>query len=201
MLSSIHPLGERVRGNRFWLTAAAFIVGSVLGGATLGAVLGSLGGMVRLLLPWSARAALALLAVGALVALASDLRLGPVRLPTSRRQVDEDWLDRYRGWVYGLGFGFQLGFGFLTIVTTGAVHLTFLAALLAGSARTGLVIGAVFGLGRGVALLPASAVRTPERLVALHRRVAGIDGPARVATVAGLAIVAIVLGGASTGVQ
>ena len=38
MLSSIHPLGERGKGNRFGLTAGAFVVGSVLGGASTGAV-------------------------------------------------------------------------------------------------------------------------------------------------------------------
>ena len=40
MLSSIHPLGERGKGNRFGLTATAFVVGATLGGATTGAARG-----------------------------------------------------------------------------------------------------------------------------------------------------------------
>ena len=35
MLASIHPLGERARHNRFWITATAYIAGSVAGGASL----------------------------------------------------------------------------------------------------------------------------------------------------------------------
>ncbi|HEY1116633.1 MAG TPA: hypothetical protein VGE43_02945, partial [Acidimicrobiales bacterium] len=38
MLSSIHPLGERGKGNRFGITAGAFLVGATLGGAATGAV-------------------------------------------------------------------------------------------------------------------------------------------------------------------
>src|SRR2546423_1740210 len=41
MLASIHPLGERVRGNRWWLTAAAHIAASALAGALAGAGAGS----------------------------------------------------------------------------------------------------------------------------------------------------------------
>ena len=37
MLSTITPIGERGRNNRYYTTAAWFIVGAVLGGATLGA--------------------------------------------------------------------------------------------------------------------------------------------------------------------
>ena len=65
-----------------------------------------------------------ILALLAALGLAADLRLGGLRLPGPRRQVDERWLHRYRGWVYGVGFGFQLGFGLLTVVTTSTVYLT-----------------------------------------------------------------------------
>ena len=34
-----------------------------------------------------------------------DLGILGLRLPTTRRQVNEDWLGRYRGWVVGVGFG------------------------------------------------------------------------------------------------
>ena len=38
MLSSIHPLGEAGRGQRWWLTVAAHVAGSVLGGALVALV-------------------------------------------------------------------------------------------------------------------------------------------------------------------
>ena len=44
-------------------------------------------------------------AVLLLAGLLLDRRVGGLRLPTWHRQVDERWLARYRGWVYGLGFG------------------------------------------------------------------------------------------------
>src|SRR2546429_9033186 len=40
MRASIHPLGERVRRNRWWLTAAAHVLASALAGALAGAVFG-----------------------------------------------------------------------------------------------------------------------------------------------------------------
>lgn len=55
-----------------------------------------------------------LAALAGLAGLALDLGLGALRLPGPARQVDEDWLARYRGWVYGAGFGTQLGLGVVT---------------------------------------------------------------------------------------
>ena len=33
------------------------------------------------------------------------------------------WLGRYRSWVYGLGFGVQLGAGVTTVVVSSAVYV------------------------------------------------------------------------------
>src|SRR5215212_3477402 len=116
MLASITPLGERARGSRWGLTVTFFVVASLAAGAALGALLGGLGSVV-----WpapsggSGDARLAVLAVALAVGLALDLR---GRLPSPRRQVNEDWLREYRGWVYGAGFGGQLGAAVTTIVTT-----------------------------------------------------------------------------------
>ena len=110
MLTSITPLGERGRGQRYAVTMTAYVVGCLLGGATTGLLLGSLGA----LLP-----ALPVLLLAGTVCLAAALAdLRGVRI--GRRQVDEDWLTRYRGWVYGAGFGYQLGLGVVTVVTSAA---------------------------------------------------------------------------------
>ena len=37
MLSSLNPVSEAARGNRFWLTAVWYVAGAVAGGALLGA--------------------------------------------------------------------------------------------------------------------------------------------------------------------
>ena len=43
MLTSITPLGEQGRGNRWAVTTTAYAVGCLLGGAVTGVALGSLG--------------------------------------------------------------------------------------------------------------------------------------------------------------
>jgi hypothetical protein len=172
MLASTHPLGERGRHNRYAITAVAFIVGSTAGGAVLGLAAGSVGSLLgRLVEPGPAMLAAAVVAIG-VVGTAFDLHTGGLRLPTVRRQVNEDWLTTYRGWVYGVGFGFQLGLGVVTIVTTAAVYGAVALAVLTGSVWGGLAIGTTFGLARGLSILVAAGVRNPERLRQLHR---GLD--------------------------
>ena len=112
-MGSITPLGERGRGRRWGRTVTAYVVGSALGGAAAGAAAGALGGMVQRAAPagagllwFAAAAALTGAAVDAALAAAA---LPWKRLPGPRRQVNEEWLTRYRGWVYGAGFGVQLG--------------------------------------------------------------------------------------------
>ena len=100
----------------------------------------------------------------------------------------------YRNWVYGLGFGVQLGLGFVTVINSSLVYLAALAALLVGSLPAGLVIGVVFGAARAAALLPAAAVRRPDDLIRMTRVIDELDKPVRkgAATVAGLTAVAVV---------
>src|SRR5207237_9536646 len=114
--------------------------------------------------------AVAIVVAAVVAGIALDLRVAGLRLPTVHRQVNEDWLNRYRGGVYGFGFGFQLGLGVVTIVTTATVYLTFALAFLAGSAWPGLAIGAGFGLWRGASVLLGAGVPTPQQLSSLHRR-------------------------------
>jgi hypothetical protein len=191
MLGSITPLGERARNMRWSITVSAFVAGALAGGASVGAALGALGALAGPLVPGGGRAALAALALALGAGLAVDLGLAGLRLPTPRRQVDERWLVRYRGWAYGAGFGLQLGAGVTTIVTTSTVYAALLAALLCGSPAGGLAIGAVFGGVRGAAALPAGRVRSVASLVALDSRLRAWDGPTRRATLALEAAVAI----------
>lgn len=167
MLASITPLGERGRRSRWALTVSAYGCASLAGGAALGALLGTAG---HLLPTGSTTTRLLGFALAAAVGLVLDARIGGLRLPTVSRQVNENWLSRYRGWVYGSGFGFQLGLGVVTIVTTSTVYLTFLLALLSGSAALGAVIGAVYGGVRALPILALRNVHQPEQLRAAHRR-------------------------------
>jgi hypothetical protein len=169
MLSSITPLGERGRNNRFAVAASFLIGGSLLGGALLGAAAGELG---SLFLPERATVDGAIVVTLALVGAALDARLAGMRLPTITRQVDERWLQRYRGWVYGFGFGVQLGAAVTTIVSSAAVYLMVVSAVLTRSLVAGASIGLVFGGVRGASILLARHVRTPDELRQFHRRLA-----------------------------
>jgi sulfite exporter TauE/SafE len=190
MLSSIHPLGERGKGNRFAVTAAAFVAGTVVGGATVGAMLGALGMVVGLVVPDAA----ALAVVGALAVAAAVFERSGRRLPSVPRQVDENWLNEYRGWVYGSGFGFQLGAGVLTYITSAAVYVALAAALLAGHPLAAVAIMASFGLTRGLSLLPARRIQTPAQLVSFHRRLQRSAGAVRLASTSVLTCTALAAG-------
>ena len=165
MLTSISPLGEQARGNRWSLTVLWLALGAVGGGAAVGAALGAIGQAGAAAL--DSRTRLFVLAGACAAAAAWDL--SGRRLP-GRRQVNEDWLVAYRSWVYGAGFGLQLGAAVATVVNTALVPLFMLAALLAGKVTAGLAMGAAFGAARGVSLVLGRRVRTSDDLRQLHRR-------------------------------
>jgi sulfite exporter TauE/SafE len=174
MLGSITPLGERGRGRRWGATVAAYALGSVAGGAVAGAAAGAVGAALRQVAPpppallWIAAAAVL---AGAAVDGGVAARLVPSSaLPGPRRQVNEEWLGRYRGWVIGVGFGFQLGLGVATIVTTAAVYSVLVIAALSGSAETGAFIGATFGMARAVPFLAVRGVHSPEAVLVVDAR-------------------------------
>lgn len=178
MLTSITPLGERGRGNRYAVTLTAYVLGCLLGGATIGVALGLAGSLLPTL------PALLVAGIVCLVAALADARGW---LPIGRRQVDEDWLSRYRGWVYGVGFGYQLGLGVVTIVTSAATVAALSVALLTQSVLGGLAVGLVFG---GARALPALLLGKADTHEELRRVAAGLErraAPAARATVLVLA--------------
>ena len=108
--------------------------------------------------------------VAALVTAASDSRIAGVQIPIHRRQVNEVWLDRFRPWVYGAGFGWQIGSGLVTYIMTAAVYLVAVLAVLTGNPWTALGVGVLFGTVRGLAVLLGRVITTPARLASFHRR-------------------------------
>lgn len=184
MLSSITSLSEVGRGHRYWATVSWFLVGSVLGGLTLGAV-AALGAMALAGMDRSSNVATALVLVAGLITLASDLGVGGFRLPANPRQVERTWLDRYRPWIYGLGFGWQLGVGVATYVMSASIYLMVIVAAFTGEPWLALGVVTMFGLLRGLAVLPAAVVRTPADLGRLHRRIERFRPASRVVAVIG----------------
>jgi hypothetical protein len=188
MLSSISPLGERARSSRWWLTTTAYLLGSLAGGLAVGGLAAALGSA----LPDAVRTSRWTLAVVAgllLVGLVVDWRDAP-SVPSWRRQVDEQWLGRYRGWVYGVGFGAQLGFGLVTIITSTPTYAAVLLASLTGHLAAGLAVGATFGVVRALPSLLMARVVDREGLHHVFLRVEQWTYPAAV-------IAKVALGGAA----
>jgi hypothetical protein len=188
MLGSITPLGERGRGRVWGRTVIALIAGGALGGVLIGALAGGVGEtVVKLLHPSEGARVYALAAVLA----AAFLMDVAGKIPTPRRQVNEDWLNMYRDWVYGLGFGVQLGSGLATIVTTASIFALVGAAALAGSVATGALVGGAFGLLRTATVLLGMRVSTFEASAALALGVERLERPAKIVTAAALASLSV----------
>ena len=191
MLSQLTPMAEAGRGRAFGKTAAWFVAGAVLGGLTLGgatALVALAVGAAGL----GTTASVTLVAGAAFVAAAVDTRLfgfGPPLLP---RQVNQDWLLNYRSWVYGGGFGWQIGAGVTTYVMTAAVPLMIVVGALGARPLAALGIGVLFGTVRGLAVLLTARLRDPAALTAFHRRFAALAEPVRQGVIAvQLAIAAV----------
>jgi len=164
MLASITPLGQRGRGASWTRTVASYLLASAAGGAVMGAALGGVGSVLPGI---GSRTEVLVVAALALVAAVSDLRGPP---PSLHRQVDEAWLTRYRDWVCGVGFGFQLGLGAVTIVTSASVYLTWLLEVLVASPVKGMAVGLVFGVMRALPLLSTRRIVDAATLRSSHRR-------------------------------
>ena len=166
MLASITPLGERGRHSSWGLTVTAFLVGATSAGAAAGALLGAVGALTIGGSPGASgwRVRLGVLAVAMGLAVVLDLLHA---VPGPRRQVNERWLDEFRGWVYGLGFGAQLGLGVTTVVSSAAMYVAFLAAFETGSAAGGALVLGCFGAVRGLTPLASARVRRPDQLIAM----------------------------------
>ena len=192
MLSTITPFGERGRGHRYGVTCGWFVFGATLGGLSLGGLAAGLAVAVHA--TGASAPIVGALALGAtLVVVVSDTGMAGARLPVHFRQVNERWLDAYRPWVYGAGFGFQIGCGLATYVTTAAVYLTVVLAALTTSPTVALHIGVAFGLVRGMAVGLTRNSRTPTALLAFHKRFALLQPWADRTVLGALAVSAVML--------
>ncbi len=186
MLTSINPLGERARRQRFWLTGLFYVFGSTAGAVLIAGVAAAVSAVVPNVPAW---------VFGGLLLAGAGFELTRRPVPSIRRQVDENWLARYRGWVYGLGFGFQLGTGVTTIVTSASLYL-YLFGLFVVPPMAALAAGVVFGLSRAAALILVRRAIQPADLRSLMRHLDERFALASSATalVMGLAGLILVLG-------
>ena len=198
MLSQLTPVGEASRGYRYRTTAIWFVLGAVVGGATIGAVMAGLAAAVSAIGATST----ALLGIAAgLAVLGATVDSGVLGFapPFFKRQVNEYWLGKYRAWVYGSGFGWQIGTGVTTYIMTAAVFLTIAFGALSGGPWAALAIGLFFGTARGLAVLLTARLRSTAELFALHRRFDALAEPVRRAVIGVQLVVAVAATGAAWG--
>ena len=127
---------------------AFFILGLLLGGLFVGGVLATANSILFAwwvptnLHPW--------IPVGLfLLALMVDLRILPLRVPQNARQVPEKV--QLRGPRYGaLQFGFEMGTGLRTFMTSVLPHAVGLCGLMFLPTSYALIAGLGFGVGRSV---------------------------------------------------
>jgi hypothetical protein len=132
---------------------AAYALSSGLGGAVTGFVVAYVGAAIRAV---SATAGVALLAVAgatALIALVCEWRGRVSPLPERRAQVPRRWLLWRRPTLTAAAFGLVIGSGVLTHLKHAAAYALGAIVLLVPSVGVGALIGATYGLGRGMTLM------------------------------------------------
>ena len=169
MVTALNPMSERARGHRYGATVTWYVVGALGGGAVLG-----LGCAVCALavahLHLRAATVAAVVLLAALAAWVSDSDLVGWSLPLHPRQVNEEWITRYRRWIYAAGFGAQIGTGFATYIMSAVVYLAAALAVMTGAPGGAFAVCVTFGLVRGLGILCGVSADGPERLRAVHRR-------------------------------
>ena len=196
MLSTITPMAEAGRGHSFRSTSVWFVIGSVAGGLTLGGVMGAIALLVAAL-EATTTLTLGTVAVASLIGAASDGRISGFHLPGHDRQVNERWLDQYRPWVYGAGFGWQIGVGLATYIMTAGVYLLIVMGGLTASPWIAIALGGLFGLVRGLAVYLAAGLDSGEKLLAFHARFESWREPVRQSMIVVQALVAVVAAAAA----
>lgn len=178
MLSTVTPLAEAGRGHRYRWTASWFLLGAVTGGATTGVGSAALAAGVRSL-DLSPAFTYGAAGIAAVLASALDAGLLGPPLPHHRRQVNEEWLGRYRAWVYGAGFGWQIGTGVATYIMTAGVYLVVVLGALTASPAAAFAIAVAFGACRGSMVLLGARLTSAERLRRFHQRFEAWREPVR----------------------
>src|SRR5262245_61361141 len=144
---------------RSWVVSVLIhAFGAVIAAAALGALLGGLG--LLLGAAWGRTGAIAVAVDGALY-VPAEFGVG-VPVPQFRRQVPDWWRTFFPPRVAAFLYGIGLGPGFLTYLTHGTLVVVAVAATATGSPMLGALLVAGFGLARGLSVVVAFGVRTPD---------------------------------------
>ncbi|PZR99176.1 MAG: hypothetical protein DLM69_07670 [Candidatus Chloroheliales bacterium] len=162
MIFVIVPLGKTASDIRFWVVRAIiYIIGSTLGGLSVGLLVSALGGLLHGLFQ---NIIVAGLALGLLTLLYAAYEVGWLRMPApqSNWQVPNSWgVEHHIGGT--LLYGYTLGAGVFTFIPYASFYVLLGWYLLAGDLATGILLGALYGLARGVFVLTGGLVEMRGR--------------------------------------
>jgi hypothetical protein len=164
MVARIGPLVQVGRKK----TALGFhVLGGLVGGATIGVVLGFAGLLLRAALGDTLDTIFVIAVPAALLyAAAVDLGVLRVRPITWERQTPGSWpcaLGHYPG-IFG--WGFDLGLGITTRIPYQSLLVIPLAAFLSGDLGTAVAITAVYGASRALAVVAAVSMAGEDYVAA-----------------------------------
>src|SRR5690348_5315510 len=181
MISVIMPLGQRQRSSIFWVVrGTAYIVASAVAGALVGALVGGAGGLLRALVPLP----VILIAVIVLAVAYALHESGVLRLPHPENpwQVPNEWIVRWP--ILGaVVFGLTLGAGIFTFIPFTSFYLLLAWELLVANPLAGALLGAVYGLARGLpVVIGAVATRRGQPIASVHLSILNASLPIHRAT-------------------
>jgi hypothetical protein len=186
MLSSLTSFGEASRGNRYSVASTAFVAAALVGGLCLGLAL-AVPALAIGAIGLTPTGTAAVVAIAAAVTIAADF--GFLKTPRIPRQVDESWFGQFRPWVYGAGYGWQIGAGLATYVMTNAVYLMLVVGVMTTNPWIATCVGALFGGIRGLTLLIGWRLVDPAKIRSLHRRLDTLEPASRVLAISGQVVV------------
>src|SRR5262245_41238510 len=158
MAETITPVVHGGSRRAWALSLAIHVFGAVVAAAALGAALA--GGGALLGAPRGRNGAVAVAAVAGAYVVA-EFGIG-VPVPQLRRQVPDWWRTFFPPRVAAFLYGIGLGPGFLTYLTHGTLVVVAFVAAATGSPLLGALLVAPFGLARGLSVIVAFRVRTPD---------------------------------------
>lgn len=141
--------GERTEVIR-WRDATLLLVGSGLGGAALGSLLGAIGGTPVAGSILSSTLLLLVLAMLGIAGARETLGLMRLRVWSPGRQVQAEWWGKYNTGAVSLLWGMQLGAGILSRFHTYGLYALVGLSLLTQNVALGAALMAGYGLARGV---------------------------------------------------
>jgi hypothetical protein len=161
MVAQIGPLVQV--GDRFRI-AVNHIAGGMAGGLTTGVLLGLVTVLLHAVLAWPREAIVVVLGVvlaGAFAADASLVRIRPLGL---RRQTPRTWSCSFGEVAGAFAWGFDLGLALTTRLTTYAVVVLPVFAVLSGSFALTCLVFFVYGTTRAAVVVGVAAGSKPAAL-------------------------------------